>query len=363
VNGSHVDTPLGASVADRRMGAFVPHARCVSIAALSVIASCMHAASGVDATSRPGDRFPLVLVRDVALPGNATRFDYQDIDVERAHLVIAHLGDGAVDIVRLDDGSIAQRTTGIPVARGISVAGDANRIFVTSSPSQLVIIDATTLTEIRRVTTGQRPDGVAWDPVHRIVGVSDQSDGAVSLIADAGDGARTQVPLGTETGNVVFDAGRAVFWAAVVASPLDQLVAIDPANAQVARRIDLPGCSGAHGVRLHPDGQSAFVACENNDVLARVDLNSHAVVTAPTGGAPDVLSVDPGLALIYVAGESGVLTVFDIARTGLVEIDREQLAPSAHSVQVDPATHRVFFPIASGPSGTPVLRIMKPART
>src|SRR2546428_1121659 len=40
------------------------------------------------------------------------------------------------------------------------------------------------------------------------------------------------------------------------------LVAIDPVAANVTTQIDLPGCQGAHGLRLSPDGQSAFVACE-----------------------------------------------------------------------------------------------------
>jgi DNA-binding beta-propeller fold protein YncE len=112
---------------------------------------------------------------------------------------------------------------------------------------------------------------------------------------------------------------------------------------------------------LHPDGQSAFVACEDNNMLARVDLaGSKAVGTGPTGNGPDVLSVDPGLGWLYVAAESGDLSVFDIAKPGLALIDREHPADASHSVAVDSATHRVFFPLVAGPAGTPVLRIMRP---
>jgi hypothetical protein len=50
---------------------------------------------------------------------------------------------------------------------------------------------------------------------------------------NAGSGARTQVPLGTETGNVVYDLARGWFWITVVkASPPDQLVAVDPTTAK-----------------------------------------------------------------------------------------------------------------------------------
>jgi YVTN family beta-propeller protein len=318
------------------------------------------ARNGKAMSTVPG--LPLVLVEDVPLPGNATRFDYEDLDPGGGHLVIAHMNDAAVDIVDLASGSTVKVLPNIPTARGVIVGADVGRIFVTSSPNQLVIIDNTSLAEIARVTTGQAPDGVGWDPAHKTVGVSDQADGAVSLIAGAGSGTRTQVPLGVETGNVVYDASRACFWASVVrSSPPDQLVAIDPVAAKVLTRIDLPGCTGAHGLRLHPDGQSAFVACEKNDLLARVDLGgAHTVVTAPTGAGPDVLSIDPGLGWLYVAAESGDLRVFDIGKPGLVTIDSEHPGDNAHSVAVDPTTHRVFFPLKSGPNGTPVLRIMRP---
>jgi len=310
----------------------------------------------------PRPPFPLVLVGDVGLPGAAVRFDYLDVDVAHGHLVIAHMGDDAVVIVRLDDGSLVKVLKGIRTPRGVAVADEAGRIFVTSMPSRLVIIDSATLTEIGRVATGHSPDGVGWDPGRRVVGVSDQGDGAISLIADAGSGQRRQVPLGVETGNVVFDVARGQFWVTVVrAAPPDQLVAIDPVAASVVTRIDLPGCSGAHGLRLHPDGQSALVACEGNSVLARVGLGSPGVVTARVGRRPDVLAIDPGRGWLYVAAESGDLAVFDLAKQGLVTMGSEHVGEAAHSVAVDAATHRVFFPLKVGRHGRPVLRIMRPA--
>lgn len=336
----------------RRRGALVP----LAAVALSACGACGKSSSS--STSTPvssSPNLPLVLVADVALPGGSTRFDYQEIDAAHGHLVVAHMNDAAVVVLNLADGSVAKVLPNIPTPRGVT-SGDG-RVFVTSTPSRLVIVDGATLAEVARVPTGNAPDGVAYDPTDHVVAVSDQGDGAVSLIAAMGSGARTPVQVGKETGNVVFDASRRAFWAAAVqASPPDRLVQIDP-----TAQIDLPGCSGAHGVRLHPDGQSAFVACEDNDVLVRVDLGgAHATTTAPTGSGPDVMSVDPGLGWLYVAAESGDLVVFDIEKPGLVTIDREHPGDHAHSVAVDPDTHRVFFPLMSGPSGAPVMRIMRP---
>ena len=312
-------------------------------------------------TSTSGHRgsLPLVLVRDVDLPGKPVRFDYQDIDSAKGHLVITHMNDASVVIVTLADGSTVKTLTGIPTARGVVVAPEVGRIFVTASPNKLVVIDNDTLVELARVDTGRSPDGVAWDAKDDLVAVSDQGDGAVSLIGKAGRGPRRQVVVGKETGNVVYDDGRGVFWVTVP----EQLVAIDPRTAQVTARLALPGCQGAHGLRLHPDGASALVACEDNATVVRADLDPghQRVVTAACGRQPDVLSIDPGLGWLYVAAESGDLTVLDIGKPGLAPIDREHPAEASHSVVVDPATHRVFFPLVAGPKGTPVLRIMRPA--
>jgi hypothetical protein len=112
---------------------------------------------------------------------------------------------------------------------------------------------------------------------------------------------------------------------------------------------------------LHPDGASALIACEGNDVLARVDLaGDHALSIARSGAGPDVLAIDPGLGWLYVAAESGDLTVFDLAQPGLVSVGHDQPGTNAHTVAVDPVTHRVFFPLPQGTDGTPVLRIMQP---
>jgi YVTN family beta-propeller protein len=301
----------------------------------------------------------LTLVNDVPLPGSANRFDYQEIDSANGQLVVAHMNDNSVLVLSLADGSVRKLLPNIPTPRGVAI-GDG-KIFVTSSPSHLVIIDASTLSEITRVTTGTSPDGDAFDPDDKIVGVSDQGDGALSLIAGSGTGTRTPVPLGSETGNVVYDAKRKQFWITVVRpSPPDQLVEVDPKAATVTTRIDLPGCSGAHGLRLHPDGDSAFIACEDNAKLARVDLGTSAIALGDTGSGPDVLSIDAGKGWLYVAAESGDLTIWDVTQPGVSLVGHDHPGDNAHTVAADPATHRAFFPLPQGSGTTPVLRIMKP---
>ncbi len=305
----------------------------------------------------------LTLVTDAPLLVDASRFDYLDVDPARKHLVVAHMGSDEVIVVGLADGEFVGRVPKIRTVRGVRVAGDANLILATAAATdELVRIDATTLMELGRTRTGRAPDGLDWDPVHRIVAVSDQKDGAVSLIGDMGKGPRRQVRVGVETGNVAFDGSRKWFWVSVVRKePPDALVALDAETGAIRATVALPGCRGAHGLRLHPDARSAYVACEDDDRVVRVNLESpHAMTTATVGAGPDVLALDPGLARLYVATERGDLHVFDVARPGLVLIGHQDAGKNAHSLAVDPASHRVFIPLVSGPGGVPTLRVMEP---
>ena len=319
-------------------------------------------------TSPAGPTSPaalLVSVGTVPLPGGATRFDYQDIDPARGQLIITHMNDDSVVVAKLSDGSVLKVLPNVKTARGIVVAPEVGKFFVTSKSNEVVAFDSATLAEVGRFPTGSAPDGIGWDPTHAIIGVSDQHDGAISLIANAGAGPRKSIrktiALGSETGNVVFDRGRGIFWITVVGpkSP-DRLVGVDPVASKITTSIDLPGCQGAHGLRLHPDGLSAFVACESNDMLVRVDLGTNTITAGATGKDPDVLAIDEGLGRLYVSAESGDVTIFDLAKPGVVLLGHVSPGPNAHTVSVDPATHRVFFPLEDDGSGKPVLRIMKP---
>ena len=66
--------------------------------------------------------------------------------------------------------------------------------------------------------------------------------------------------------------------------------------------------------------------------------------THPVGEDPDVLAFDPGLGRLYVASESGSVSVFEQRGRQLAPLGRLE-APHAHTVAVDPETHLVYLPL------------------
>src|SRR5215472_6979556 len=102
--------------------------RCAFATALVLLALPTHASGepkALPVAPAPSAHFPLAKVADVALPGGATRFDYQEIDPARGHLVVTHMNDASVLVLKLDDGSVVKELHGIPVPRGVAVAEEA----------------------------------------------------------------------------------------------------------------------------------------------------------------------------------------------------------------------------------------------
>jgi DNA-binding beta-propeller fold protein YncE len=104
----------------------------------------------------------------------------------------------------------------------------------------------------------------------------------------------------------------------------------------------------------------AFVACAKNNLLSVVDLGQRRQRSLQkVGGDPDVVAFDPGLGRVYVAAESGVVSVLEVSAGRLRTLGQGRLERRAHSVAVDPRTHEVFFPLEDV-GGHPVLRVMTP---
>jgi DNA-binding beta-propeller fold protein YncE len=110
-----------------------------------------------------------------------------------------------------------------------------------------------------------------------------------------------------------------------------------------------------------PDAQHAGHG-DGNARLLTLDLVTWQVTsTSQVGDRPDVLAYDPAAGRLYVAAESGDLTVLDNHSGHLTVTGRAYLAANAHVVAVNPATHDSYYPIPAGPGGHPALLTYQPA--
>lgn len=305
-------------------------------------------------------RGPLQRVQDIPLPGPASRFDYQSIDPVARRLFINHMNAGRLVVFDLDSAKVIGEVSGLDRATGVWAVPAHHLIYASAAGRhEVVAIDDRTLAISARIGGIHFPDGIAYAPREHKVFVSDESGGADVVIDARTNTKRSTIDLGGEAGNTHYDSVSHCVLVAV--QTRNQLVAIDPGAERIVARYDLAGADHPHGFTLDEVGRLAFISCEGNAKLLVVDLRTMKVLsTHVVGEDPDVLAWDAAWRRLYVAAESGVVSTF-IVDGGTLHPAGELRAPHAHSVAVDPRTHRVYLPLENI-EGRPLLRVMVPGQ-
>jgi DNA-binding beta-propeller fold protein YncE len=297
----------------------------------------------------------LKLLREMPLPGPANRFDYQSVDPASGRIYMNHMNAGRTIVFDADSARVLTEIADVPRATGVWAVPAHHQVYISAAGNHAVaIVDDRTLKITARVDGVRFPDGIAYAPNADKVFVSDES-GDADVVIDAKTGnKRSSIALGGEAGNTHYDSVSHCILVAVQTK--NQLVAIDPISEKIVQRYDLPGSDHPHGFAIDEPGRLAFISCEGNAVLIVLDLRTmKPIQQLKIAQDPDVLAWDPGWRRLYVAAESGVLSVFWLDGN-TVKAAGEVRASHAHTVSVDPRTHRIYLPLENV-NGHPVLRI------
>jgi DNA-binding beta-propeller fold protein YncE len=325
------------------------------VAAVSMLMAACSDATKPQSSAGSGRPLPLRPIGELMLPGNGSRFDYASIDSGRGLLFIAHLGASEVIEVDLHAGTVVRTIRNLPQVHGVLVVPELHRLFATATgENRMVTLDEDTATVLNRVPTGEYPDGLAYDPKRNAVWTTNETGGSETVIGAAGGEVRGRVDVGGEAGNVAYDSILDRMLVAVQGR--GDLAVIDPATLAVVRRIALAGCEHPHGLALDPPNGTAFVACDGNATVLSLDIATGRVTsTNQVGDGPDVVAYDLGAHRLYVASESGEVSLLNSDQGKLTPAGSAHLADGAHVVAVDPTTHRSYYPVPSGSDGRPAL--------
>lgn len=301
----------------------------------------------------------LRVVAEIPLPGPANRFDYQSFEPTTGRLYINHMDAGETLVFSPDSGRIIGRIRGVPRATGVLAIPSFHRVYVSAAGAHEVVgVDDRTLHVVQRIGGIEFPDGIAYAPGAGRLFVSDEA-GSADVVIDVNTGRKlATIALGGEAGNTQYDSVSHCILVAV--QTRNQLAAIDPASGKIVGRYTVPGSDHPHGFAIDQPGRLLFMSSEGNATLAVLDLTTMRVIgTHDVGESPDVLAWDPALRRLYVASEGGLLSAFQVDGTTLLTVG-EYNAPHAHTVGLDPRTHRLYLPLQDI-GGHPVLRVLAPS--
>jgi hypothetical protein len=242
----------------------------------------------------------------------------------------------------------ATQLRGRPSVHGIAFAREANIAFVTRSRAN--VVDVLDLKEDRTLTSipvADDPDAILYDQDYKIIYVANGGANLATLIDPDRRTTVAAISLGGKPENAAIDSFDGLIYQNL--EDVNAVAAVDLKKRATVGQWPLASCDGPSGLAIDSKHRRLFAACSGNSSLAVFDLERHKVISLlKTGSHPDSVAFDSALQRIYTAAVGGTLTVMrqDSADTYRV-LDHVRTHFGAHTLIVDPASHRVYVAYSS----------------
>src|SRR5262245_25529774 len=250
-------------------------------------------------------------------PGKQPGFDHADVYRREApaisRLYVAHTGADLIEVIDCLSNSHLRSLPNIPGVAGILIDNQQNLLFSSDRGcARASIYRCSTETLLGRVQVGERPNGLAYDPVRHHLFVFNIGDPpgvncTISVVAVDEMRVIATIPLPGRPRWAVYDpAGEHVY--ANIQKPAE-IVVFSLTELQIKGAFNVP-VAGPHGLVI--SGERLFCAADG-EALVALHRDTGAVLGSVTlPGEPDVVMHDPALAGLYRAiGSPGGVGVID----------------------------------------------------
>jgi DNA-binding beta-propeller fold protein YncE len=335
------------------MEQFANNNRRMTAALVTVIVLCLGAvAACLICPGTPGKSKFMKFDGYIELPesGLLSVLDY--LTINNRTLFVTSESSGVLFKVDLDVNhpslSTVSELTGSGAAHGVALMTDRNVAFITRSEENTVdVFDPTSLRLLTRIPVADDADAILYVPSAQLVYVANGDAKIATLIDPEKRMTVGTVPLPGKPEFPAMDSQTGVLYQNL--EDINSIVAVDLAKREVIGQWSLAPCEGPTGMAIDSEQRRLFAVCSRNATLVVFDLESHRVITSlKIGGGPDSVAFDGTLHRIYSAGKAGRLTVVQQDGPNAYRVlDEIRTHYGAHTLVLDPVSHRVFVGYAS----------------
>jgi DNA-binding beta-propeller fold protein YncE len=278
-------------------------------------------------------------------------WDYLRLDSASRHLYISR--GTHVSVIDADSGDAVGEIPDTAGVHGIALASELGRGFTSNGREGTVtIFDLNTLKPIAKVSVGENPDAIVYDPItKRVFTFNGRSHDSTAIDAVKGTVVGT-IKLDGKPEFAVSDQSGEIF---VNIEDKSELAAINPAKLEVKSEWPLAPCESPSGLAIDRKNRRLFAGCDNK-VMAVVDADSGKVLsTLPIGRGVDATRFDPETGLAFASCGEGVLTVIrEESPDKFSVLENVPTQAGARTMALDEKTHNVFLVTAQfGPPPAP----------
>jgi hypothetical protein len=209
------------------------------------------------------------------------------------------------------------------------------------------VFDPRSLQQFASIPVADDADAILYIPSTKLIYVA-HGDAKMATLIDP----EKRAPVGT-----IQLSGRPEFPALDSESGLlfqnlediNAVAAIDVGKRSVVGQWPLAPCEAPSGMAIDSEQRRLFAVCKGNAKLVIFNLETHRVITSlGIGGGPDSVAFDRGVHRIYTTGKAGEMTVIQQDGPDSYRVlDEIHTHYGAHTLTVDPVSHRVFVAYAS----------------
>lgn len=237
---------------------------------------------------------------------------------------------------------------GTGAAHGVLLLPGRNVAFITRSEVNMVdVFDPGSLQQLGHIPVADDVDGIHYIPLANLVYVTNGDAKLATLIDPEKRATVGTIALPGKPEFSALDSRTGLLYQNL--EDVDSMVAIDIAKRSIVGQWSLQPCDGPSGMAIDSEQRRLFAVCSRNATLVVFDLDTHRVITTlKIGGGPDSVALDPALHRIYSAGRAGKLTVIQQDGPDAYRVlDEIRTHYGAHTLTVDPMSHKVFVAYAS----------------
>jgi len=327
----------------------------LSIIALAVLIFLGMKISFSKKTSAP----TLKKIATIDLPGETgKRFDYLTIDYKHNYLFSAHLGADVLYVIDIKTNKLVKMILDTPGTEGVEYIEELNKVYTSNRKDHTIgVIDMNKMEVIKKIPAIEKPDGNVYAPPFKKLYVSDERGKTLIIVDVNKDEVVKRIEFKSETGMPQYDSIAKYIYLNLQDD--NTFVVIDPKTDTIIGIYPIGDCKGNHGMALDVEHRLAFLACEGNNLLTVLNLETYKIIAyLEVASGPDVVKYDPGLKRIYVACSSGFISVFqEDDTTHFTKLEDFPVQKKVHSLAVDINTHRVYAP-EEEENGEPVSRMI-----
>ncbi len=285
---------------------------------------------------------PYHFIKEIPIAGDGG-WDYLAVDSAAQRLYVSHAT--RVVVLDLSKDAVVGEITNTPGVHGIALAPKLNRAFVSNGKeSKISVVDSQTLQTLFKVDTGANPDCILFVPgKNEVYAFNGRGQSATVIAADTGKIVAT-IPLGgkPEFAQCEPKTGR-------IFNNLEdksEVAVIDAESHQVVTNWLIAPGESASGMAIDRKHHHLFLGCDNH-LMAMMDSTSGKILaTVPIGEGVDANAFDPKTHFAFASCGDGTTTIARADGDTLTVVQVLKTEPSARTLALDPATHKIYLAAA-----------------